>query len=154
MRWQLTILAVVAACGDDLPIRGGDASRDVGGSTTDSCELGQDRWSDAVAALHDADPGCTRDDECVLLHTDVFCTRFRITLCGDIVHRDVVSRWNPAAVCAPLDALPGGGQACSITASCVGGTPRCLQGRCGLGTDLGTDLGALDASTARDAQRD
>ena len=90
MRWQLTVLVALVACGDD---------RD----SVDLCELGQQTYFDALDALHEQAPRCTYDDECVRIETDVTCNGFSVALCGDFVHRDVASQWDPNRVCAQIE---------------------------------------------------
>ncbi|MET0284819.1 MAG: hypothetical protein ABW352_10125 [Polyangiales bacterium] len=118
MRCWLTVLLALAACAEE------DAPQ------VDLCELGEQVYSDALASLRRDAPSCTRDEECVLIQTDVDCNGFSASLCGDIVHRDVASRWNADAVCAPLDAYPPAKVECSVVASCAGARPVCDQGRC------------------------
>lgn len=135
VRWWLTISIALAGCSDPEPV--------------DLCELGERVYSDALASLRDDSPSCTRDDECVLLRTDVDCNGFAASLCGDVVHRDVAAKWDPATVCAPLNAYPPADQQCAIQASCAGGEPFCDRGRCAARVP-----GVLDASPERDARTD
>jgi hypothetical protein len=136
VRGWLTILLATVGCAEES-------------ARVDLCELGEQVYSDALASLHRDPARCTRDEDCVHIRTDVECNGFSVSLCGDIVHRSDVPRWDPERVCEPLEAYPPAELSCSIQANCSGGTPVCEQGQCTARRER-----ELDAGTQRDAQTD
>ncbi len=135
MRWLLTV-SLLAACGE------GGTTTEVEEASVDLCELGQERYERAVHALHDASPSCARDEECVRVATDVDCNGFALSLCGEVVHRDVAARWSASEVCAPLNAYPAATTKCDVTAKCINDVPACVQGQCAARRpDAGSSLG-------------
>jgi hypothetical protein len=82
-------------------------------------------------ALAASGPGCSRDDECVVLNTSLHCVGLSLGSCGTVVHRSALSSWDERAVCAEIEQLPADdGLACEIATSCLGPKPACLRGRC------------------------
>jgi hypothetical protein len=118
-RLALVSLLALAACGDDAD-----------GPT--ACEVGPDIVSEAVARVTRNQPACTRDDECVGLNMDLRCDGYFVSGCGDIVHRDVVARWDAAAVCREIDrASVPSNISCGVEAACAAtGNIVCRSGRC------------------------
>lgn len=122
MRWSSLLfssLLASAACGDDH----GDPT---------ACEVGPDILQAATSRVRDAQPTCTRDEDCVLIGMDVTCPGFKTSGCGESVHRDAAARWNAAEVCREIDraSVPGAFQ-CGFEASCLDpGKAVCRDGAC------------------------
>lgn len=125
MRYGLALLILLGAqaCG---------ASEEPSGESIDYCARGLELQREAVETLRSRAPSCTRDDECIVVATDVVGPCGEIALCGDVLHRDVAPAWDAQMLgeemCAggprPFDT------SCSVQASCRSITPACQNGAC------------------------
>jgi hypothetical protein len=119
-----TLLALTsAACGgDDGPDR-------PDGPT--ACEVGPEIYSAARAKLIASSPACTRDDECVLITTDIRCSGYGVSDCGLVVQKAVSGDWDPAGICESIQASSQPSKlSCYTSASCAATRASCVANKC------------------------
>lgn len=122
--FALLILLGAQACGG--------SEESPGGESIDYCGRGLELQREAVETLRSRAPACTRDDECIVVATDVVGPCGEIALCGDVLHRDVAPAWDAQMLGEEMCA--GGPRtfdtSCSVQASCRVVTPACQDGAC------------------------
>jgi hypothetical protein len=108
-------------------------STDSDNSNTNVCERGMEAYEQALQEAIDLAPSCETDSDCVISSASVLnCPFFRMTVCGQSVHRATAARLESSEVESRIcDAAGSGPYGCSIDGICAQpGTPACEDGTC------------------------